>query len=173
MGPRAWSTSDLAPRGAGDAQAGFTVTELVVVISLLAILGAVAAPRFFDTTAAEERFFADEVRAALSHAQKRAVATGCEVRITLAGSGYELLQRVSCTSGAFTRPVPHPAGTAPGYSGAPPSGVTLTSSASPVFFDALGRALDGGGGVLDVTVTIGSFTINAVGETGLVHGPPA
>jgi hypothetical protein len=35
--------------------------------------------------------------------------------------------------------------------------------------DALGRALNSGGTVTDVTVTVGSRTLSIVGETGFVY----
>jgi MSHA pilin protein MshC len=149
--------------------AAFTVTELVVVIGMLAIVAAVAAPRFLDFGEFDARFYYEEVRAAVAHAQKLAVASGCEVQVTLNGSGFELRQRASCTTGSFTQTVRDPATGAPPYSAAPPGSVTLSSTLSPIVFDALGRANDSGGNVSDATVTVGSRQFETVGETGLVH----
>jgi hypothetical protein len=45
----------------------------------------------------------------------------------------------------------------------------LTSGASPIIFDALGRALNSGGAVTDFTVTVGGTRdIDIVGESGFV-----
>lgn len=140
-------------------------------IAVLAIVAAIAAPRFFSRAEFDERLFFDEVRAALGHAQKLAVASGCEVRVTLDASGYELRQRSSCTGPLFDRDVPHPAGTSPMYAGAPPGGVALASTVNPIVFDALGRARDGGGVVSDASVTVGSRLLAAVGQTGFVYAP--
>jgi MSHA pilin protein MshC len=145
--------------------------EVVIVLAVLAIVAAVAAPRFFERRGFDERFFFEEVRAALGHARAIAVATGCEVQVQLAAAGYELRQRSACTAGPFDRPVIDPrTGSAP-YTGAVPSGVALASTVAPVVFDALGRARTSGGAVVDVTVSVGSQQVAAAGETGLVYVP--
>lgn len=138
-------------------------------MGLLALLAGIGAPRFLGHSEFRERFFADEVRAALSYAQELAVASGCEVQLTLDASGYRLRQRTSCSSGAFTRDVLHPATGASGYSAALPTGLSLTSTVSPLVFDALGRARDSMGNVVDTTVSIASRTISVTGETGFVQ----
>jgi len=151
--------------------AGFTLVEIVVVLAMLAILAAVAAPRFFNQSGFQERFYSEDVRSALGHARALAIATGCEVQVTLASTGYALRQRASCTTGAFTQGVANPAtGVAP-YGAAPPTGVALSSTLDPVVFDALGRARSSGGVTSNVTVTVGTRQLTAVGETGLVSAP--
>ena len=138
-------------------------------IAILASLAGIGAPRFFGTSEFEERFFADEVRSALAYARKLAVASGCEVRVTIGPPGYELRQRQACDSGAFDQDVVHPAGTTPDFRGAPPTSVALASSDSPIFFDALGRALDTAGSAVDITVTVGTRSLTTVGQTGFVY----
>jgi MSHA pilin protein MshC len=150
---------------------GFTLTELVTVIALLAILAAVVGPRFFGTDSFHERFALDSVRAALGYAQKLAVASGCEVQVSFARGGYELRRREGCTSGGFTAPVRHPGTGASGYAETPSAGVSLTTSVDPLVFDALGRARDAGGSVVDATITVGARTLAVAGETGLVYVP--
>jgi MSHA pilin protein MshC len=157
-------------RGAAG-EAGFTLTEIVVVLAVLAILAAVAAPRFFSRTGFTERFYFEDVRSALGHARALAISSGCEVEVQLGAAGYQLRQRASCTSGAFTQAVANPATGAAPYSAAPPSGVALSSTLNPVIFDALGRARSSGGTVTNVTVTVGTRQLAAVGETGLVYAP--
>ena len=78
------------------AAAGVTLVELVLVVSLLGILAAVATPRFFSTTAFRGQFFAQDVAGALRYAQKLAVASGCDVEVTLGAGGYVLRQRAAC-----------------------------------------------------------------------------
>ena len=138
-------------------------------IAILGVVAAIAAPRFFGTLEFRERFFADDVRAALSYAQKLAVASGCEVQVTINATGYELRQRSGCTGGGFTQDVTHPGTGAASYGGTRPPSVTLSSSESPILFDALGRARDALGAITDVTVLVGPRTVSAVGETGFVY----
>jgi MSHA pilin protein MshC len=152
-------------------EAGFTLTEIVVVLAVLAILAAVAAPRFFSRPGFTERFYFEDVRSALGHARALAISSGCEVEVQLSASGYQLRQRAACTSGAFTQAVANPATGATPYAAAPPTGVSLASTLNPVVFDALGRARSSGGAVTNVTVTVGSRQLAAVGETGLVYAP--
>ena len=157
--------------GGGRSAAGFTVLEIVVVLSLLAILASAAAPRFFGRSGFDERFFVEEVRSALGHARAVAVATGCEVQVALGASGYALHQRAACTSGGFDRAVPDPGSGSGACAGAPPAGVALGSSVDPIVFDTLGRARTASGIVSDATIGIGSSTLVASGETGLVYTP--
>jgi MSHA pilin protein MshC len=149
-------------------EAGFTLTELILVVAILATIAGIGAPRFFGVSEFDERFFFDEARAAVAYAQKLAVGSGCDVRVTLDASGYELLQRQSCTSGVFDQDVANPGSGAATYTGSPPPGLSLASTVSPVRFDALGRARNGGGAIVNFTVTVGTRTFDTIGETGFV-----
>jgi type II secretory pathway pseudopilin PulG len=147
------------------------LVEVITVLAILGIVALVAAPRFFRSAEFHARFFRDDVRAALAHAQALAVASGCEVEFAISGSSYHLRQRSACTSGAFSREVASPSTGQPPFSATAPSGVTLSASVNPVRFDALGRVLDAGGSVTDVTLSVGGQSVSAVGETGFVHAP--
>lgn len=150
--------------------AGFTLVELVLALVILGILAAVGMPRFFSRKDFHERFFGDDVLGALRHAQKLAVASGCEVQVTIGGGSYALAQRTACRSGAFGVAVANP-GTGASYTGQAPAGTALASSTSPIVFDALGRARDGSLAVTDASVTVGPRTLQVVGETGFVFDP--
>jgi MSHA pilin protein MshC len=149
-------------------QDGFTLTELIVVIAILAIMAAVTAPRFFSPSDLNAKLFLDDTLAAVRYAQKLAVGTGCEVQVTVAANTYTLNLQDACTGSSYTQAVIHPGTGESGYSNTAPSGVSLTSDVSPFIFDALGRAKNGAGTVTDVTVTVGTLQIDIVGESGFV-----
>jgi MSHA pilin protein MshC len=150
---------------------GVTLVEMTLVLVILGILCAVGAPRFFSRSSFHERFFFDDSLAALRYAQKLAVASGCEVRVTISADEYLLEQRASCRTGAFAAPVANPGTGEASYTRQAPSGITLASSVNPIIFDSLGRALDASLAVADATVTVGSRSIEVVGETGFVFDP--
>jgi MSHA pilin protein MshC len=62
-------------------QAGFTLVELVTVIVLVALLTAVAGPRFFDNQPFRERGYVDELASSLRYSQRVAIASGCNVQL--------------------------------------------------------------------------------------------
>lgn len=148
-----------------DAQCGFTVVELVTTIVLLGILGAVAGPRFFAHQPFAARGYADEVAASLRAAQKVAVSSGCDVRVTIDNAGYSASQRPlaggDCAStGAWSVPVLTMSG-AP-LSGSRPRDVTLSRSLTLTFTGA--GALTGA----SQSFRLGTFTVDVDGQTGLV-----
>jgi MSHA pilin protein MshC len=150
-------------------QAGFTLVELIMVVVLLGTLSAVALPKFFDKNSFSERAFFDDTLNAVRYAQKLAVATGCNVQVTISSTSYTLMRQgttssASCPGGStYSLAVPHPSSGASGYSGSE-SGITLFSSASPFYFYPLGTSSS------DVTITVNGYrTINVIAKTGLVY----
>lgn len=149
---------------------GFTLVELVVVLVLLSVLGAVGMPRFFNQQTFIEWGFTDEVTAALRYAHKLAIASGCDTAVIMASGSYELKQRATCDGGNFTQAVLLPGGSSSGYTGIVPSGITL--SGIDLYFDASGRPWDrASGAALSslTTVSVGSRSIAVEPETGYVH----
>jgi len=145
-------------------KAGFTLVELVMVLVLIGILATVALPKFAGRTAFDQRVFFDDTLSAVRYAQKTAVATGCNVRFSIAANSYQLLRDDSCSSGSFSSSltVKHPATAQTSYTGSQ-SGVALTASNTNTTFDALGRA------DADNTITVGSRQITVVAATGFSY----
>ena len=149
---------------------GFTLTELVTVITILGILAAFAVPRFFDAQVFEERGFYEEVVAALRYGQKIAVGSGCPVQVSIDASGYALAQqtvlvnRCDPADVSWAVPVLLPDGQA--AAGTTPAGVTL----GPVVtyeFDGLGQTDLGA----DLTVSIGAWDLIVQAQSGYVLTP--
>jgi MSHA pilin protein MshC len=119
---------------------GFTIVELVVVIIILGIISAVAAPRFFDLQDYKEIAFKDELVSALRFAQKRAVASGEVVEVVIQSNGYSVHYAASGNT------VKHPAGSSPDQDIEDGSFTNLKSPTDldpiTIFFDALGRPCD-------------------------------
>lgn len=138
---------------------GFTLIELVVVIVLMAILLATAAPRFFARNDFEGPAYAQEFASAARYAQKLAVATGCPVQLVVTATDYALRQPVNANcSGGFTRAVVHPA-TGTDFSGTAPAGISASGPFGTITFDARGVASPAASFVLSgrtVTIAAGS-----------------
>lgn len=154
--------------------AGFTIIELVTVIILVGILGAVGASRFFDNTAFDNRAYADQARSIIRYAQKTAIAQNRPIFVRANGDSFAVCSAAACGAGTLIAP---PSGTSSGSSGTRtycqqnntysanwlcegrPSGVAI-SGAKSLFFDALGRPYNStdSGTVSTFTQTTMTFT---------------
>lgn len=151
---------------ASTAACGFTLIELVTVIVILGILGAIAGPRMFARSPFTERGYADELAATLRAAQKVGVGSGCDVQVTINTSGYQAMQRAasgnSCSStGAWSVPVLRADGTT--LAGSPPSDANVGGSVQ-ITFTAAGGLLTGS----SASFTVGAYTISVDATTGFV-----
>ncbi len=154
----------------GHKQAGFTLIELVVVLVILGVLAAVAAPRFFDSTAFLQRGYYEELAMALKYSQKLAVASGCPVRVTFAAGSYQARQQAAQSGSCDLTDATWPTGVqlADGQmlAGTSPGGVT-TAPAITVIFDPLGRTNLGA----DQTISVGPFVLTVLANSGFVLAP--
>lgn len=148
--------------------AGFTLIELVTVLTILGVLAAFLGPRFFSQQTFGDRSYVDELAAALRFTQKAAVISGCPARLTLAPTSYTAAQQAASGNAcnlsdtSWSTPLVGPDGDA--IQGTAPSG--STASPSGVFqFDDQGRLQSSPG----TTVTVGSHTLTIDANSGFVQ----
>ncbi len=144
-----------------------------MVIVLISTIGYVTGPRLFGQAGFDQGFFRNDILSAVRYAQKLAVATGCQVRVNFSTNSYSLkLQNGNpCTGTIFTTDVVHPGSGASSFSNTAAGGVSVSSDVSPLTFDALGRALDSSGSVMNATITVSGLQVLVVGESGFAYVP--
>lgn len=149
---------------------GYTIVELVLVIVILAIIGTIAGPRFFDNAAFEERAYYDEIVSALRYGQKVAVASGCRVQVDIAAATYSLSQQsplaghCDAADSSFPLPVRLPTGEI--MSGAAPAGITATPAIT-LIYTPLGQTNLGG----NQSLSVGGRVLTIQADSGLVVTP--
>ena len=150
------------PRGTG---AGFTLTELVVVIVIATILAAFAIARI-NTTSFNTEGFANQLGATIRYAQKIAISQRRNVTVTVTAGAVSLSYPDAPLSGAA---VHRPPGT-DAFTVGVPSGVSLSGSlsGSAFTFSALGKPTPGGALIVSGG-DIAPITITVEAETGYVH----
>lgn len=145
-------------------QTGFTLVELVLVIALLGVLSIFASSRLPDTGVYDAYEYAAELRSALRHAQKLALASGCRVQLSQDASGFRLQRDSDCLSSTadFSAAVADPLGGS-SYQRSLPVGVSPSPASVALHFDSLGRASSA------LSLQIGSHSIRVVAATGLIE----
>lgn len=153
---------------------GFTLVELVLVLTIAGVLSAVLGPRMVDRTAFQTHGGAAEIRTALRYAQKLALAKSREVCVTTNPTGLALRFEHPVAPGAacnqdVARLGGNPSPTPPAattYTVTLPAGIALTSSAPNFSFDTQGRPSPN----VSVNLTVGgSATVTVEPDTGYVH----
>jgi MSHA pilin protein MshC len=148
------------------AAAGFTLPEMLATMVIIAVLAAVALPRFFDKKSFDALRYYDQSLAAVRFAQKVAIAQRSVSGIYVVVSANTL--SVCYDSGCASR-VADP-GTGGALTLAAPGGISISASpASSFSFDALGKVA---AGTITVTVSASgepSRTFTVEGETGYAH----
>ena len=151
-------------------KAGFTLVELIVVIVVVAILGVVAMPRFFDNRSFAERGYYEELASALRLSQSAAVGSGCPVRIVVTATSYSAEQqqpaagRCDPSDTSWGQALTLADGTT--VAGTAPAGVSA-APASTIVFDALGATNLGA----DRTISVGPYSLTVQAASGYVDSP--
>ena len=148
--------------------AGFTLIELVIVMTVIGILAVTLGPRFFTQSVFSQRGYADELAAALRFTQKAAVSSGCPAQLIVTPTTYVATQQAasgnSCNPSdtSWSMPVMSPDGSA--ISGSAPANTTVSPSGT-FQFDDQGRLTSSS----VTSLTIGARTITIVPGTGFVQ----
>ena len=130
-------------------QRGFTLVELIVVLIIVGILGAIGAARYLDRRAFDSAGFAEQTRAMLRFGQKLAVGQNRTVYAQLNGSTIALCfaNSAPCPVASQVPAIGSNGGAAAcrpsgWYCEAPPGTIAYAvtpSSSSTICFDALGQ----------------------------------
>ncbi|MAR91893.1 MAG: prepilin-type N-terminal cleavage/methylation domain-containing protein [Pseudomonadota bacterium] len=159
-----------------DYHSGFTLIELITVITIIGVLAVVVGPRFSSSTVFEERTFFDDLAQAVRYTQAKAMGTGCLAQIAFTTNGFTVTVDSDCNSSAFSGvAVTNPDGFATGYTErqALPAGSSVSASVNPLLFDPQGRALNSSLNIVpgNAQITVGSRTLRVAGATGYVYQP--
>ena len=147
---------------------GFTLVELVIVMTVIGILAVTLGPRFFTQSVFSQRGYADELASALRFTQKAAVSSGCPAQLTLTSTTYVASQQAAsgntCNTSDTSWSTPVLGADGAAIQGSAPASATV-SPPGTFQFDDQGRLTSNPG----TTLTIGARTITIVPGTGFVQ----
>jgi MSHA pilin protein MshC len=144
---------------------GFTLIELSTIIVLVGIMSIVILPRLVDTKIFQNRGFSDQLRASVEYARKSAIALRRNVCVNF-GSAITITYAATAGSSVTCSLSLINPSTGAAFSLALPSGTTVSSTLSPVIFNALGEA--NGNATISISGS-GSQGFTILGTTGYVQ----
>lgn len=160
------------------------MVELIAVIILMGVLGAIGVSRFFDNTIFENRAYADQARSIIRYAQKLAIAQNRPIFVRNNGNSFAVCSNAACDANQL---VGAPGGSNSGsaaarancLSGATyvaawmcegrPAAVAVAGGVPLFSFDALGRPSIAASMTLTFSSGGNSTTIVVWPETGYVQ----
>ncbi|MHA4871177.1 pilus assembly FimT family protein [Duganella sp. PWIR1] len=83
--------------------AGFTIVELITVMVLIGILGAIGYGRFADTATFSNRAYADQVKSLIRYAQKLAITQNRPVFVRSQPGGFAVCFANTCPNAGLAR----------------------------------------------------------------------
>lgn len=150
-----------------------SLIELILSILLTALIAYNVVPRFFNAVIFRQNLFVQNATSSLLYAQNLAMGSGCHISVTLTTTTMTLNLRSGCTTGTFTNTVQDPSNIANSFVKTVPTGVTLTNTNFPLYFDQNGQGRlvstnNTTNATLNVTGSGLTTTINIKGNTGQI-----
>lgn len=144
-----------SPFGTQQAEGGFTLAELVILIAVIGILSVMAVPAFLNYyQAATLKSGSQQVVTLVNQARELAIKQNDNVCVKLPSATQMVYALSSCTGSAWVG-----AGTDAAGNITLPSGITMTASANPVF-NYVGSALPAATYTLTNTQTSATLTVS-------------
>lgn len=143
---------------------GVTLVELIVVMLVVAVLGAVVVPRFLGSSAFHDLGFADETRSILRYAQRSALAMQRTVCVSFTGQSVTLTYAAAYGTSVCDTALPGPSGEAGPYQIAGRGSASFSPVPAGFNYDRQGRPSAG-----QVIAIAGGPTILVETDTGYVH----
>ena len=135
-------------------RAGFSLAELSVILAVIGVLFSLSLPAFLNYyQTAQIRGAAADVASYMNQGRQLAIQMNCSVAVQVAATGISYTRQANCqTPGVWTGPGTDAAGNIPA-----PDGITLATSATPIFTN-LGAAAP----AATLTVTHGSSSLSVL-----------
>lgn len=162
----------IAARTSPRLQRGFTLTELIVIIVLVGVLGASVLPKLQATVALRDDAWRDALLGAIRYAQKTAVSHRRLVCVSVDNTSVTLSIASSNPASSCNLSLTGPTGNAAFASSDNTAMLTSVSPAGVLFFQPDGRVTSDGAGTTatDRTISLsGTSSIVVRGETGHVQ----
>lgn len=159
------------PAGSGR-QAGFTMVELIVIMTIVGIMAVFAVPKMMAAMNMQNDNWRDQVVAALRYAQKSAVARRRLTCVTVGATTVSITTATANPAVACTVDLPGPDGSATFATASNSSAATAVAPPGVIYMQPDGRVTTTGAGTTAADRTISMLDASNVvvyGETGHVE----